>query len=159
LYYVPGSYAKLDELVELSKVVAKYNGLYASHMRDEGGGLLASVAETLEIGKQAGVPVHISHMKAFSPRGWGKAADAIALVEEAQKKGQKATADQYPYIASSTSLSADLIPTIYREGSQKDLIARLDDPEQGKKAREAIAGMIKDAENGKSIRIARYAKN
>src|SRR2546423_29053 len=65
LYYTPGSYADTDELVELSKVVAKHGGFYASHMRNEGTGLLASVTETLTIGKRAGLPVHISHMQAF----------------------------------------------------------------------------------------------
>jgi N-acyl-D-amino-acid deacylase len=157
LYYTPGSYAKLDELVELSRVVAAHHGFYASHMRDEGPGLLASVTETLEIGRQAGLPVHISHMKAFSRRAWGKAADAIALVEQARGNGQIVTADQYPYIASSTSLAADVIPTQYREGSQKDLIARFDDAEQGPKVRQAIARLLEDAAGGKNLRIAQYA--
>jgi N-acyl-D-aspartate/D-glutamate deacylase len=158
LYYTPGSYADTDELIELSKVVARHGGFYASHMRNEGTGLLASVTETLTIGKRAGLPVHISHMKAFSKRAWGHAADAVALVEEAQKKGQIVTADQYPYTASSTSLAADLIPTLFREGTQKDILARLDDPEKGPRMRQAMAQNLEASDEGRSLRIARFAK-
>ena len=156
LYYTPGSYADLDEIVELAKVVAGHGGFYASHIRDEGAGLLASVTDTIAIGKRAGLPVHVSHMKAYSRRGWGKAADAIGLIEQAHKQGQVVTADQYPYTASSTSLQADLIPATYREGSQKDLLKRLDDPEQGPKIKKEIEALIADADGGKRIRIARY---
>ncbi|HKB41620.1 MAG TPA: D-aminoacylase [Gemmataceae bacterium] len=158
LYYTPGSYADTDELVELSKVVARHGGFYASHMRDEGTGLLASVTEVLAIGKRAGLPVHISHMKAFSRRAWGTAADAVSLVEAAQKKGQTVTADQYPYTASSTSLAADVIPTAFREGTQKDILARLDNPEKGPKMRQAIERQIKACDDGRALRIARYTK-
>jgi N-acyl-D-aspartate/D-glutamate deacylase len=158
LYYIPGSYSQLEELVELSKVAAAHGGFYASHMRDEGAGLLASIQETLTIGQQAKLPVHISHMKAYSRRAWGKAADAIGLIEQARSKGQIVTADQYPYVASSTSVAADLIPPVFREGSQKDLIARLDDKEQGPKIRQAVEKFLTEASDPKRIRIARYAK-
>jgi N-acyl-D-amino-acid deacylase len=157
LYYTPGSYAQLDELVELSRVAAGHGGFYASHMRDEGPGLLASVSDTLTIGERARLPVHVSHFKAFSRRAWGKAADAIALIEQARSKGQVVTADQYPYTASSTSLQADLIPPVFREGSQKDLLARLDDKEQGPRVRQAIQQMLEACDGGKAIRVARYA--
>src|SRR5262245_15534437 len=76
LYYTPGGYADLDELVELAKVAAAQGGFYASHIRDESTGLLASVDEAITIGRRAKLPVHISHLKTFSPRAWGKAADA-----------------------------------------------------------------------------------
>jgi N-acyl-D-aspartate/D-glutamate deacylase len=158
LYYTPGSYAQLDEIVELAKVAAVHGGFYASHIRDEGAGLLASVTDTITIGQRAGLPVHVSHMKAYSRRGWGKAADAVALIEQARKKGQVVTADQYPYTASSTSLQADLVPTAYREGSQKDLIKRLDDAELGPRIKKEIEALIADADGGKRIRIARYLK-
>src|SRR5262249_18290729 len=97
LYYTPGGYANLDELVELAGVAGAHDGFYASHIRDEGAGLLASVDEAITIGRRAGLPVHISHLKAFSPRAWGKAADAVALIAAARDKGQVVTADQYPY--------------------------------------------------------------
>ena len=157
LYYTPGSYADLNELVELSKVVARNGGFYASHIRDEGVGLLASVNETLSIGAKAGLPVHISHLKAYGRRSWGTAADAVGLIEGARRKGQAVTADQYPYTASSTKLAADVIPAVFREGTQKDLLARLDDPEHGPKMRRAIEQHIKACDEGRALRIARYA--
>src|SRR5262249_10877861 len=120
LYYTPGSYSQLDELVELSKIVAAHQGFYASHMRDEGPALLASVQEAITMGQQAKLPVHLSHLKAYSKKAWGKAADAIALIDQARNNGQVITADQYPYTASSTSLAADVIPAVYREGGQQD---------------------------------------
>jgi N-acyl-D-amino-acid deacylase len=156
LYYTPGSYAQLDELIELAKVAAAHGGFYASHMRDEGPGLLASITETLTIGEKAGVPVHISHLKAYSRRAWGKAADAVALIEQARARGQAVTADQYPYTASSTSLAADVIPPVFREGTAKDFLARLDDAEQGLKVRQAIQQLLDVCDGGKGIRLARY---
>lgn len=156
LYYTPGSYADRSEVIELAQVAAAHGGLYASHMRDEGAGLFTSIEETLAIGRQARLPVHISHFKAYGPKAWGKAVDAIAMIEKARGAGQEVTADQYPYTASSTKLAADVIPGNYREGSQKDLIARLDDPELGPKIRQAIARNLKDADDGKNLRIARY---
>jgi N-acyl-D-aspartate/D-glutamate deacylase len=155
LYYTPGSFADVKELIELSKVVAKHGGFYASHMRDEGTGLLISIDETLTIGREAKIPVHISHLKAYGRRSWGKAADALGLIDAARKKGQVVTADQYPYTASSTSLAADLIPTVFREGTAKDFLARLDDPEKGPKIRQAIEQNLKNCDDGRAIRIAR----
>jgi N-acyl-D-amino-acid deacylase len=156
LYYTPGSYAKLDEVVELAKIAAMHDGFYASHIRDEGPGLLVAIQETLTIGQQAKLPVHISHMKAYSKKAWGKAADAIALIEQARAKGQAVTADQYPYIASSTSLAADVIPAVYRSGTQEELVARLTDAEQGPRIKKEIEALLADADGGKRIRIARY---
>jgi N-acyl-D-aspartate/D-glutamate deacylase len=158
LYYTPGSYAKLDELVDLARAAAGHAGIYASHIRDEGTGLAASVTEAIEIGRQAKLPVHISHMKAYSRRAWGTAADAIALVNKARSRGQAVTADQYPYTASSTSLDADVIPAIFRAGTTKDFFERLKDPEQGPRVRRAIERLITECDNGKAIRIAQYAK-
>lgn len=159
LIYTPGSYAKTDELVELAAVVAGQRGFYASHMRDEGAGLLAAIHETLEIGKRAGLPVHISHLKARGPKAWGKSGEAIALIAAARAKGQAVTADQYPYTAASTYLSAVAIPAAYREGGIKELVARLEDPEQGPKARAGIDELLTTLwEDGKALRIASYPK-
>ena len=157
LYYTPGSYADLHELVELSKVVAAHGGFYASHIRDEGIGLLASITEAITIGDRAKLPVHISHLKAYGRRAWGTAADAVGLIEAARKKGQVVTADQYPYTASSTKLAADVIPTTFREGTQKEMLARLDDPEKGPAMRKAIERQIHECDDGRALRIAYYA--
>jgi N-acyl-D-aspartate/D-glutamate deacylase len=154
LIYNPGTYAKTDEIIELAKVAAKHGGFYATHMRDEGTGLLDSITETLTIGRAAGLPVHISHIKSSGRRNWGKAGDAIALVEKARAGGQVVTADQYPYPASSTSLRAMVVPTQYREGTARDFQARLADPEQGPKIKAAIERMIDGRAGGKSLRIA-----
>lgn len=156
LYYNPGAYARLEELVTLAKVAAQHGGFYASHIRDEGTSLLDSLEEALAVGRGANLPVHISHLKAFSPKAWGKAADAIGLINQARARGQMVTADQYPYRASSTSLSAELVPPQFREGTRKDFVARLDDAEQGPRIRQAVAQKIKDLNAGPSIRIARY---
>jgi N-acyl-D-amino-acid deacylase len=156
LIYVPGSYAKTDELIELSKVVAAAGGIYASHMRGEGTELLASTEELLEIGRQAKLPVHISHFKASGRDAWGLIREAAKMVEAARDQGQTVTADQYPYIASSTSLDATLIPTWARAGGRKELIARLNDDEQGQRIRRTIADKLSKKDEGAEIRIARY---
>lgn len=158
LIYNPGTYSKTDELIALAKVAARHGGIYASHMRDEGAGLLPAIEELLTIGKEAKLPVHISHLKASGRRNWGKAGDAIALVEKARQAGQAVTADQYPYTASSTSLTATIVPTVYREGTAADLVKRLDDPETGPKLRAALTKALDDRRDGADLRIAHYAK-
>lgn len=156
LIYNPGTFARTDELVALAKVAAQHGGIYASHIRNEGGGVLAALDEALTIGRQAGLPVHVSHLKASGRSSWGKAADEIALLTKARRAGQGVTADQYPYVASSTSLAATLVPAHFRTGDRKDYLARLDDPEQGAKIRRAIASRLGGRNAGKSLRIARY---
>src|SRR5690606_3204819 len=157
LIYVPGSYAQTDELVALSEVVAAAGGIYASHMRNEGTELLASTQELLEIGRRAGLPVHISHFKSSGRDAWGLIREAARMVEEARASGQTVTADQYPYIASSTSLDATVIPTWARAGGRKEMIARFDDAEQGPRIREQIADKLSRKNEGEEIRIARYS--
>jgi N-acyl-D-aspartate/D-glutamate deacylase len=158
LMYTPGSYARAEEVVELARVVGGQGGLYVSHMRDEGAGLLASIEETLAVGRDAKLPVHISHLKARGRKNWGKAADAIALIERARAGGQPVTADQYPYDAASTYLAAVAIPAIYREGGDKELAARLADPEQGPKVRKGIEELLAELDGGKALRLSSYAK-
>jgi N-acyl-D-aspartate/D-glutamate deacylase len=159
LIYTPGFYAKTDEVVALAKVVAKHGGLYASHIRNEGSGVVTAIEEVLEIARRAGIRVHISHIKVEGRTVWGKAPDVIALLGRARKNGIEVTADQYPYTAWSTSLTATLIPAKYLEGSPKDMIARLDDKEIGPKMTRAIESAIKDYAGGKILKIARYARN
>ena len=159
LIYTPGTYSKTDELVALARIAAQHKGLYASHIRDEGTGVLTAIEEIITIARRAGLRVHISHIKVSGRRAWGKAPDVIAMIRRARKDGLEVTADQYPYPASSTSMTATLIPAKYREGSAMDLIKRLDDPEIGPKMKKAIAVSIEDHVGGKSVRIARYSKN
>lgn len=153
LIYVPSSYAKTDEITEIAKVIARHGGIYASHIRGEGNELLAAVAEAIAIGREAGLPAHISHFKANGRGNWGTLRAAAALVEEARKSGQVVTADQYPYTASSTSLEATLIPTWASEGGREELRRRLRDEADGKRIREAIA---KELASGDKIVISSF---
>jgi N-acyl-D-amino-acid deacylase len=157
LIYVPGSYSTTDELVALSEVVATAGGIYASHMRNEGTELLHSTQELLEIGRRAGLPVHISHFKSSGRDAWGLIREAAKMIETARESGQIVTADQYPYIASSTSLDATVIPTWARAGGRDEMVARFDDAEQGMRIREEIAETLSKKDDGAQIRIARYS--
>lgn len=156
LIYVPGTYAETDEIVEIAKVVAAHGGIYASHIRNEARGLLAAVREAIEIGRRGGLPVHVSHFKASRPVAWGLVREAAAIIDEARGQGLTVTADQYPYIASSTSLEAMMIPTRYRAGGSKALLARLEDPEVVEGIREYIADQMRQRGDRAPLRIARY---
>jgi len=127
LAYVPGTYAATDEVVALAKVAAGYGGIYISHMRDEGAGVLASVRETIRIGEEAGIPVQLTHHKVGGHAQWGQSEESIRLMREARGRGVDVTFDQYPYTASSTGLSF-LIPKWAMAGDS--LEARLALPAQ-----------------------------
>ncbi len=156
LIYNPGTYAKTPEIIALARVAARHGGFYASHIRDEGVGVLAAIDEALTIGREAKLPVHISHLKASGRKAWGKAGEEIALIEKARRGGQMVTADQYPYTASSTSLAATVVPARFREGSAREFQARLDDAQQGPLIRKAIESALAGRDRAKAIRIARY---
>ncbi len=132
LYYAPGSYAKTEEVIELAKVAAAKGGIYDTHMRDESSysiGLLGSIKETIRIGREAKIPVHISHIKALGPEVWGQSKQAIELIKKARAEGIEASACQYPYTASGTSLQASLIPRWAEVGGRAELLKRIDDPQ------------------------------
>lgn len=158
LIYLPGTFSSTDELVDLAKVAAQYGGIYASHIRSEETGVLAAVDEALTIGQRAGCRVHISHLKASGKSAWGLGNDICARILAARGRGQAATADQYPYTASSTSLEATVIPAWAREGGHKRLLARIDDPESGPKLRAAIEHELAERDGGAAIQIADYQK-
>jgi N-acyl-D-amino-acid deacylase len=127
LYYVPGAYAKTDEVVELARVAARFGGVYATHMRDEGGGVADSIRESIEIGERAGLPVEISHFKISARRLWGQSEMTLGLVREARRRGLSVTVDQYAYAASSTSLDSRL-PDWVEEGGREEGKKRIADP-------------------------------
>jgi len=129
LIYTPGCYAKTGELVELAKVAAVGGGSYNTHIRGENDTLLDAVAEAIEIGRRAKIPVEISHFKAMGRHMWGKSVESLRMVDEARAEGIDVTADQYPYNASATGLSAYLPPWSH-VGGAKALTERLRDPEQ-----------------------------
>lgn len=133
LFYVPQSYADTDEVVAVAEEAARRGGLYDTHQRDEssyGIGLIASTREAIEIGRRAGMPVHIAHIKALGVDVHGKAAELVALVEQARAEGQRVTADQYPWLASGTGLAAALLPPWSREGGRTAMLERFADPAQ-----------------------------
>jgi len=127
LIYVPGTYAKTDEVVELAKVASKYGGIYASHIRDEGNAVVDAIKEAINIGEQANMPVEISHFKISSKHLWGQSPMTIALVEDARKRGLGVTVDQYAYTASSTSLDVRL-PNWAVAGGRAEGKKRIADP-------------------------------
>ncbi|MGH8676620.1 MAG: N-acyl-D-amino-acid deacylase family protein [Burkholderiales bacterium] len=120
LVYDPGRFAATEELVELARVLRGTGALYATHMRDEGTGLLASVREAIEIGEKAGIAVQISHHKASGRTAWGLVGESLQLIEAAQRRGLDVHADQYPYTAGSTILSA-----VFRDGRLRGVLGDL----------------------------------
>jgi len=143
LIYTPSCFAETDEIVELAKVVAEYDGIYFSHIRGEGETLLEAVKEAIEIGERAGVPVEIAHFKASGKKHWGKTKESLRLVGEGRRRGVDVTFDQYPYIASSTGLAA-LLPHWAQEGGAERLLERLADPEMRRKIAEGPATVTRD---------------
>jgi len=128
LFYVPGSFAETDEIIELSKVVANYGGIYISHIREETSKLIDSVNETIRIGEESGIPVQITHHKVMGVENWGLSKESLRLVDEARARGIDVTIDQYPYTASQTGLKA-LIPQWAQEDGDDRMIQRIKSPE------------------------------
>jgi N-acyl-D-amino-acid deacylase len=126
LIYVPGTYAKTEEVVALARVAAKYHGLYATHMRNEGDKVSDAIRESILIGEQAGLPVDISHFKISNKKLWGQSPMTLGLVREARARGLSVTVDQYAYTASSTSLDSRL-PAWLRAGGLDESKKRLAD--------------------------------
>jgi len=129
LEYTPGSFADVNELVELAKELRGTGYPYASHMRNEDDALFAAVEETLYVGRMAGVPVQVSHLKAQGERNWWKAKAILRTIEEARAAGLDVHFDRYPYVAYATGLS-NLFPTWARAGGSSAFIRRLEDPAQ-----------------------------
>ncbi|HEY0727913.1 MAG TPA: amidohydrolase family protein, partial [Pyrinomonadaceae bacterium] len=140
LIYVPGTYAKTDEIVALARVAARYGGLYATHMRNEGDKVADAIRESIQIGEEAGLPVEISHFKISNRKLWGQTPMTLGLVREARARGLAVTVDQYAYTASSTSLDARL-PSWLRAGGFEEAKKRLAD----KATRETVINDTKDA--------------
>ena len=160
LIYVPGTFAKTEEVVELAKTASKYNGVYASHIRDEGTNVVDAIKEAINIGEQAKMPVEISHFKISSKALWGQTPMTIGLVEQARRRGLQVTVDQYAYAASSTSLDARM-PNWAIAGGREEGKKRLADPETRKKI---IAKMKedlkkKDFKDYSFAYVANYAPN
>lgn len=137
LIYLPGTFAKPEEIIELARVASAYGGIYASHMRAENTKILEALDEVFRVAREAKIRAEVSHLKLSGPTAWGKAEDVIAALDRARAEGLEITHDAYAYTASSTTLS-QLIPDQAREGTEADFLARLNDP--AKKA-EIVDGM------------------
>lgn len=146
LEYTPGLYADTDELIDLARATAPYEGLYISHIRDEGGRLLESVDEVIQVAEGAGVAGQVTHHKVVGPDRWGNSTASLQRIEQARARGVDVTSDVYPYAASSTGLTI-LFPSWSREGGSGALEDRLNDPDTRPRIRAAIARHI-EAERG-----------
>ena len=142
LIYIPGTYSKTYEIVALAKIAARYNGLYASHMRDEGDSVTQAIEEAFTIGREAKIPVEISHFKLSGQQNWGRSKITIPMIEAARKEGIEVTIDQYPYTASSTSIST-LIPDEILADGQDSIKARLENPATNKYVVKSILARLK----------------
>jgi N-acyl-D-amino-acid deacylase len=129
LIYIPGTFANTKEVVGLAKAAARYNGIYASHIRNEESKAAEAINEAIHIGKQANIPVQISHFKIGGKSNWGKSNITLGLIEQARNDGWDVTIDQYPYTASSTNLGVRLPDWVFGGGNDSAK-ARLRDPVQ-----------------------------
>jgi N-acyl-D-amino-acid deacylase len=148
LFYVPGRFTPLAEVVELQKVAGPMGGVHTSHMRDEAAGVLDSVKETIAIGEQGGLPTHVSHHKMIGKANWGRSTETLKLIEEARARGVDATVDLYPYTASATSIRGALMPAWAQEGGSADMLKRLNDPGTRAKIKAEIANLIRTERGG-----------
>jgi N-acyl-D-amino-acid deacylase len=146
LQYVPARFAKTDELVELAKVARQYGGIYATHQRSEANALDESLAEVFQIARQAKIPVEIWHLKTAYKKNWGRMPEVLAKIKRARAEGLDITADIYPYIAGSTSLSACLPPWALEGGTER-MLGRLKDKRIRQQLKEEITTDHKEWEN------------
>ncbi len=129
LLYVPANFAETEEVIELAKIASRYGGIYVTHMRNEGTGLIDSVNETIRIATEADIPVHINHHKAHGVGQWGRSEESLALIDAARAAGLDVAHDLYPYTASSTT-SAILFPQWALAGGPEAFAERIADPER-----------------------------
>lgn len=127
LIYTPGLYANTDEITALAIVAAAFHGVYATHMRDEGDSIVPAIKEAIEVCKAAQIPLQVSHFKVSGPQNWGRSEETLALIQSARAAGLEVVIDQYPYTASSTSLST-LLPDNLLDGGYDAAVLRLQNP-------------------------------
>src|ERR1043165_1759448 len=146
LQYVPARFASTDEIVELAKVAHQYGGIYITHPRSEANAIDDSMKEVFEIARRANIPAEIWHFKTAYKKNWGRMPEMLRRIAAARRRGLKITADVYPYVAGSTSLSACLPPWAIEGGTDK-MVARLKDAETRKRLKWEISNDAKDWEN------------
>jgi len=146
LQYVPARFAKTDEIVELAKVAHQYGGIYITHQRSEANAIDDSMKEVFEIARRANIPAEIWHFKTAYKKNWGRMPEMLRRIAAARRQGLKITADVYPYVAGSTSLSACLPPWALEGGTDK-MVTRLKDPATRTRLKNEISADSKDWEN------------
>ncbi|GMQ30536.1 D-aminoacylase [Algoriphagus confluentis] len=155
LKYLPGTFSEVDEVIALSKKASEQGGIYTSHLREEGLGLLEAVREAIFISREANIPVILTHHKAIGVKMWGASEKTLALVDSARNIGLDIRIDQYPYAASHTGLSV-LIPSWALEGNQ--FKERTEDPELRKKLKEGIEYNILNDRGGSDLRRIQFSR-
>ena len=161
-FYTPGSYSENSELIELARVAAEFNGIYTSHIRDESNytiGVLAAVEEVIDVSRQAGITGVVTHIKALGPPVWGSAVAMVERIEAARAEGLAVYADQYPYLASATGLSAALLPRWSQAGGSEAFAERVADPETGAQIREAMVENLSRRGGADRIQFRRFTED
>ncbi len=148
LFYVPGAFTPIEEVIELAKVAARYGGIHISHMRDEAFGVIDSVKETIRIGEEGGLPTQVTHHKIVGPANYGKSVETLKLLEAARARGVDATSDQYPYTASSNAFVASMVPQWAQEGGRDQMLARLKNPATRKEIAAETVRIIREERGG-----------
>jgi N-acyl-D-amino-acid deacylase len=159
LFYVPGQYATTEEVVALMRVVAEYGGLHTSHIRDEGDysvGLVAAVREIIRIAEETGTVGIVSHMKALGPDNWGLSVAATTRIDEARRRGVQVFVDQYPYAASSTSLTAALVPGWAQAGGRHAMLARFESVDLRPRILAEVREHLRRRNGAEAILVAHY---
>lgn len=155
LKYLPGSFAEIDEIVALSKEASARGGFYTSHLREEGLGLIDAVKEAIEIGRQAKIPIVLTHHKVVGQPMWGKSSETLALVDAAREEGLDIMMDQYPYTATYTGITI-LVPAWARAFGTERFLARLKDPETRARIKKEIVFNIENDRGGGDLRRVQF---
>jgi N-acyl-D-amino-acid deacylase len=159
LFYTPGNYARLEEVIDLAAVAAARGKLYSTHMRDEGShnvGLFVALHEAIEIGRRTGIRVQISHVKCMGPAVWGRASDVLDLFERTRREGIDLAGDQYPYLAGSTSLTGALFPHWALEGGREATLRRMANASDRRQLHSDITANFTKWSDPEGITIARF---
>ncbi|MBE0555987.1 MAG: amidohydrolase family protein, partial [Proteobacteria bacterium] len=146
LIYAPATYAQTDELMELARASAEFGGIYITHLRDEGSNIVEALLEATDIGRNAGLPVEVWHLKVAGKKNWGRMFEIVRMIENERAQGLDITADVYPYPASSTSLSSR-VPSWVHDGGTAMFLQRLMDPPTRRNIRSEMMGAGSGVDN------------
>lgn len=161
-FYAPGSYSENAELIELARVAAEFGGIYTSHIRDESNytiGVIAAVEEVIDVSRQAGITGVVTHIKALGPPVWGSSAAIVERIDAARAEGLSVYADQYPYLASATGLSAALLPRWSQAGGSDAFAERVADPDTRTRIREAMVQNLARRGGADRIQFRRFTED